>query len=335
MVDNVLQQRSCLQHRLLRLTGKLKSNRLAEDFTKWKLDPTHRDGVTFEESITQLESYENAIASIARGRSSAPPPGIGTSRYSEQELQQKFGTLCPNTNCKHREKGKEAMTKHQKNCRFKKTKTNLTIIRVLLGSSIGSDVDYAPILPVSVVDTEEKMHDEDINLSAFCDSGSEYTLISERLQLYLAKYSKAWSAQIGKTKFLVEGVDHTGDGIVCNRVVNLSLRIGDTIVDAQALIVPGLPESLVLGRDLGRAINLVLEQGETPEQNRIIARKVGLDHQMMTKHDYQAIVRKEMEMAVRELEAQETALPTLRTYASITIEEIDEIFERGAPTRNL
>ena len=169
-----------------------------------------------------------------------------------------------------------------------------------------------------------------MTITAFGDSGSEYTLVSEELQEKLTSEDEKWKVSITEEQYLVKGVDSSGGGIICNKLMTLNLKIGTKSVKITALVVPNLPERIVLGRDIIRemAIEFLFGIGSS---NRIVSTLCQLDHPMTPKTELESKIRQEMEqgLAFLDLQSNLTHVQSLRTFTSISKEEMDEIFPIG------
>ena len=330
---------SCVENALGR--GAEASHRqILSDWTAWKCDPDHAGQQTFEMAMRRITSYEIAFQENERRfqisktqQNQNQRTQLSQKEYQKQQ-QVRFGDLCPFTNCKHREKTKEAMDNHKKHCRFRKpkqnaTNANLTTVTVMLGSI--EPEDYMPILNVFLRPNQSE--EKGVEAKAFIDPGSGFTLISKNFQQSLSSDYPDWQPVKG-SQYLVKGVDATGKGVVCKETITIFLRLGsagDREVEITALIVPGLPERLVLGRDVQRETELQLIFGPNKADNKIVSEPFGVDQQMLTTLELEGKSREEMDTAAMEIVAESnlTRVQAYRTFTSCTTAEMEEIFEKG------
>jgi hypothetical protein len=213
-----------------------------------------------------------------------------------------------------------------------KIQSKLAVIKIYLGKiNTDPERDYVPMLPVEIAHSREG---NGFKVTAFCDSGSGLTLISDWLVERLKKSSNQRWDIIPGTKYMVEGVDSTGKGVICDKTILLFMKMGSKTVEVRALMVPGLPERLVLGRDLKRATALRLIFGDEEKENRIVSDICQLSHQMISKKEYQKMVQNEMNAAIEELSENSSPIPirAMRTFVSASKAEIEEIFVTRLPT---
>jgi hypothetical protein len=190
------------------------------------------------------------------------------------------------------------------------------------------DSDYIPRLSLEIASKPDD--EKGLVISAFCDSGCGVTLISDWLEEKILEKFPRLKADKG-VKYLVKGVDSSGKGVECSKTILLYLKIGSKVIEITALVVPGLPEKIVLGRNLKRKTNIILKFGKNPEENRIVSNTCDLDQKMITAREYQKLEQTEMSEAAKEIAVQSSPIPVeaLRTFVSASKEEIDEIFEIG------
>jgi hypothetical protein len=333
---------ACAENALGRGTGKL-HNWILKEWTTWKCDPDHVNQRSFETAMRRISSYEIAFQENARMEQTRKQQNNHQqTQLSQQQnleyLQNKFGELCPNTNCKHREKTNEGMAKHKKTCKWGKqnkpsvTKANLTTVTVMLGSI--EPEDYMPILAVSLRPTPSE--ETGVEAKAFVDPGSGFTLISKDFQESLTSQYQSWKPTKGR-QYLVRGVDSTGKGVVCAETIAIFLGMGSDrkqAVEIKALIVPGLPERIVLGRDVQRQTGLQLLFGKNRADNRLVSEQLGVNQQMLTALELEGKSKEEMEEAATQIVADSnlTMIDAYRTFTSCTTAEMEEIFERGLQT---
>ena len=226
------------------------------------------------------------------------------------------------------------MDNHKKHCKFRKpkqnaTNANLTTVTVMLGSI--EPEDYMPILNVFLRPNQSE--EKGVEAKAFIDPGSGFTLISKNFQQSLSSDYPDWQPVKG-SQYLVKGVDATGKGVVCKETITIFLRLGsagDREVEITALIVPGLPERLVLGREVQRETELRLIFGPNKADNKIVSEPFGVDQQMLTTLELEGKSREEMDTAAMEIVAESnlTRVQAYRTFTSCTTAEMEEIFEKG------
>jgi hypothetical protein len=330
----------------------------------WKLSPDRTTDITFSMAVERIISYENANEAVVhrsvstgvptvsqprQGQGNTVPPSNANANNNNNNnnnsnkknvawLQQRYGDLCPHVNCKHREKSAQMLADHAAKCSHKpkSTTTNLTqVVTLRLGVHKNTTPDdYVPLLPVYIL--LNKAGTKQVKVEAFGDSGSEYTLVSEELQESLTLEDEKWKVTTSEDQYLVKGVDSTGEGVICSKVMTLILKIGTKSVKITALIVPNLPERIVLGRDIIRETEIKLHFGKEKASNRIVSIPCQLDHPMTPKTELEAKIKQEMDQGLTFLTLQSnlTQIRSLLTFASASTEEIDEIFGGGSSPRD-
>jgi hypothetical protein len=335
---------------------------LLEKWNTYSMDSDHSEPFSFDQAIEKICSYELALekGSILMQRNKGrkptaetnPKPGQKPGQgWSEAELQKKFGTLCENDGCRHRDKTEVKKAEHLKKCKFAQKKVqfnvssnltgvepqggdsgpNLNTVKVLsyLGRVESSlDSDYVPRLTIEIKPGPDE--EKGLAISAFCDSGCGVTLISDWLEEKILELFPLLKVSKG-VKYLVKGVDSSGKGVECSRTLLLYLKIGSKLIEITALVVPGLPERIVLGRNLTRKTNIILKFGSRPEENRIVSATCDLDQKMITAKEYQKMEHEEMSAAAEEVAVQSSPMPieAFRTFVSASKEEVEEIFVTG------
>jgi hypothetical protein len=193
--------------------------------------------------------------------------------------EEKWGDKCPNKRCQRREHGKAKMDLHLKECRYKQkpTQTNLTRFKTLKNLScngvkiVKEEYDYIPIMPMTLLAKLEGNRKgkvakgtNKVETLVFFDSGSKKLLINK-------DYAGELVAGQGFTKrrgqrYRVNGVEESGNGVICDQYIDLYFLMGETPILQCALIVAGLPERLIAGRETMQTLSLTLANGPTPRK---------------------------------------------------------------------
>jgi hypothetical protein len=153
------------------------------------------------------------------------------------------------------------MDKHLKECyhnpKTQKAQTNFTRaqqqpikeIKVCGAAIIQEKFDYLPIMQLTLA-AEKGEKPATVEEVVFFDSGSGKLLLSQ-------KFSKKLVGQNGfeivtGQRYRVQGVDESDTGVLCDRHVKIYFMVGKTIKLTYGLVVKGLPEPIIAGRETMR-----------------------------------------------------------------------------------
>ena len=202
---------------------------------------------------------------------------------------------------------------------------------------VKEDYDYIPILPMTLLSTtgdnrkgKVAKGTNKVETLVFFDSGSKKLLINK-------DYAGELVADQGFTKrrgqrYRVNGVDESGKGVICDEYVDLYFLMGKTPILQCALIVAGLPEQLIAGRETMQTLSLTLANGPTPEENYLESKKYGLFHLNEGKAEHKEKAFKEAESflaSIKEDKAKSTHEPSM--FKQLSSDDLKEVF--GAARR--
>ena len=247
--------------------------------------------------------------------------------------QAKYGDLCPNDGCKRREKTQPKMDQHLKSCRhdggFKTTKTNVVktqTLQVNVRRLKEDKFDFLPIIPMTISKGPEPNEEkEELVKTMFVDSGSEKLLFSTK---YAAHLSRDHGFTLVKgPPFLVKGVDTSRQGVKCEKYLSLYFQMPGEAVEMKGLIVKGLPEEVIIGRETMRSLELVVSNGNEPEENFISSKKYGLHHLLPSREEEKKRSSEEADAYITEMTSdQSETRQTPSMFLNLTNEDLKEVF---------
>jgi hypothetical protein len=252
--------------------------------------------------------------------------------------EEKWGDQCPNQRCNRREHGKANMDRHLKDCRYKTkaTQTNFTTLketRCCALKIVREEYDYIPVMPMTIVKKTEGTKKRTVAKSTprvetlvFFDTGSKKLLIN-KVYAHELVTEKGFTSRKGQ-RYRVNGVDESGDGIICDSYIDLYFLMNDTPILQCALIVAGLPERLIAGRETMKTLSLTLAHGPEKEENFLKSVKYGLFHQIEGKAERKEKSLREAESflaSIREEKAKSTHEPSM--FQQLDTEDLKEVFE--------
>jgi hypothetical protein len=341
----------------------LSSGRILADFIQWKEDPIRRQGgITFLDATDQVESYERSQAEMenllpatfdilgpqtatARNKekpvtrptsiaTAIPNPNTGPRKPDPKSALERWGPVCKFPSCKTRSFDLDT---HMKTCRRNPANTASNMVKVinlnvnLAAVKVINSKDYLPLLPLLVSPSEDAK--SSLEIEVFVDSGSQKLLIRGSFADLLVKQHHFVETE--EQTYRVNGVDASGKGVLCHRHLVMHFHAGDSILAMKALIVPGLPEDVIGGRDWKRALNLTISSGEKEEENFIHSKLYNISHPLMTERKYRKAIQSVTDSFVCTVEKED--FTTARTknmksmFSSLSKQDMEEIFRLWTP----
>jgi hypothetical protein len=200
-------------------------------------------------------------------------------------------------------------------------------INVCGAAIIQEKFDYLPIMQLTLA-AEKGEKPTTVEEIVFFDSGSGKLLLSQKFSKKLVRQN-GFEIVTGQ-RYRVKGVDESGTGVLCDRHVTIYFLVGKAIKLTYGLVVKGLPEPVIAGRETMRLLHLSLHNGDLPEENFLESKRHGI-HTLCPRHSDEK--RKSMQAARSFLSSiQEEKLehsPTKSLLGKLTQEDLSEVFEEG------
>jgi len=145
--------------------------------------------------------------------------------------------------------------------------------------------DYVPAITALTLQLPDGS--KPIPAVAFVDQGARKTLCSQ--EFFETHLRTRGLESFEGTPVLVKGVDHTGEGVRTSRYVNLTwIFPNNWKVTVPAILVPHIPEPIILGRDWQQMAGMTTHQGETAESCHFEFGKGNLKAQFLAEEEYRA-----------------------------------------------
>ena len=159
-------------------------------------------------------------------------------------------------------------------------------------------IDYVPVITNMTI--ESKNGEKKIPTVAFIDPGARRSLLSQ--QYFETILRPEGHASYTGPPVLVKGVDHTGEGVRTSEYVDLIWVFpNDHKVLNTMILVPHIPEPIILGRDWQREAGTSTNQGKTPESCFCEIKAGNLKENFLTEEKYRNLINPQAARAVKAL----------------------------------
>jgi hypothetical protein len=218
--------------------------------------------------------------------------------HSEETCRTKlYGKACKKCDSRH------LTAKCPANGQIKTSQTNATqVVEEVLSYNTEitriHGIDYVPVITNMTI--ESKNGEKKIPTVAFIDPGASRSLLSQQ---YFEKILRP-EGHVSYTgpPVLVKGIDHTGDGVRTSEYVDLIWVFpNDHKVLNTIILVPHIPEPIILGRDWQREAGTSTNQGKTPESCYCEIKAGNLKENFLTEESYRNLINPQAARASKAL----------------------------------
>jgi len=225
----------------------------------------------------------------------------GMSNHSVDKCKTKlYGPVCDNCGQRHPGPCTNPKKSSKRNAKTNRVYDAEETVTYQADTTAIGGIDYVPVFSKLAIPSKENK-EQLTAVFAFVDPGARVSLVSQAF--YETTLATLGYVTFKGTTMIVKGVDHTGQGIRTSDHVTVTWRFPNgKELETDLVVVPHLPEPILLGRDWQRKAGVLMSQGDSAEDCYCEARLGQLKEPFLKESEYRKKINPQGERAAKELQ---------------------------------